>query len=81
MIMREMLLIFGISIILGSVVTVLLMIYFANFMLEPMGLIYQYFYPEHLLRILAAFVAIVGLLQIPISVTINNIKTIDRIEE
>lgn len=81
MIMREMLLIFGISIILGSVVTVVIMITFANFMLEPMGLIYKYFDLEHLIRILAAFVAIVGLLQIPISVTINNIKTIDRIEE
>ena len=81
MIMREILIIFGISIILGGIVTVIIMIYFADFILEPMGLIYKYFYPEHLLRILAAFVAIVGLLQIPISITINNIKTIDRIEE
>lgn len=81
MIMREILIIFGISILLGSLVTVIIMIQFGNFILEPMGLIYKYFYPEHLLRILAAFVAIVGLLQIPISVTINNIKTIDRIEE
>ncbi len=46
-----------------------------------MGLKYKYFYPEHLLRILAAFAAIIGVLQIPISVTINNIKTIDMIEE
>ena len=81
MIMREILLIFGISIILGGIVTVIIMIYFGNCVLEPMGLIYKYFYPEHLLRILAAFVAIVGVLQIPISVTINNIKTIDMIEE
>ena len=81
MIMREIVLIFGISIILGGIVTVIIMIYLGNFVLEPMGLIYKYFYPEHLLRILAAFVAIVGALQIPISVTINNIKTIDMIEE
>ena len=81
MIMREILIIFGISIIFGSLVTVIIMIYLGNCILEPMGLIYKYFYPEHLIRILAAFVAIVGFLQIPISVTINNIKTIDMIEE
>lgn len=81
MIMREILIIFGISILLGLAVTVIIMVYFAKFMLEPMGLIYQYFYPEHLFRILAAFVAIIGFLQIPVSVTVNRIKTIDMIEE
>lgn len=81
MIMREILLIFGISIILGLAVTVIIMIVFGNFILEPMGLLYNYFYPEQLLRILAAFAAIIGLLQIPIAVTINKIKTIDMIEE
>ena len=81
MIMREVFVIFGTSIILGLVVTVIIMFGLGNSVLDPMGLIYKYFYPEHLLRILAAFVAIVGLLQIPIAVTINNIKTIDMIEE
>ena len=81
MIMREVFVIFGTSIILGLVVTVIIMIILGNSVLEPMGLIYKYFYPEHLLRILAAFVAIVGLLQIPIAVTINNVKTVDMIEE
>lgn len=81
MIMREILLIFGISIILGLAVTVIMMIGFGSFILKPLGLIYKYIYPKHLLRILAAFVAIVGLLQIPISVTINKIRTIDMIEE
>lgn len=81
MIMREIFIIFGLSIILGSLVTVIVMVYLGNTLLESMGLMYQYFYPKHLLRILAAFVAIIGLLQIPIAVSINNIKTIDRIEE
>lgn len=80
MIMREVLLIFGISLLLGAAVTVAVMIAFGNFVLEPMGLVYRYLYPENLFRILAAFVVIVGLLQIPISVTVNNVKTIDRIE-
>lgn len=81
MMMREIVIIFGISIILGAALTIVIMIYLGKFLLEPLGLIYKYFYPEHLLRIVAAFVAIIGLLQIPISVTVNNIKTIDRIEE
>ncbi|MGN0395139.1 MAG: FtsX-like permease family protein [Coprococcus sp.] len=80
MIMREILIIFGISIVLGSIITVMIMLIFGKFIIEPMGLIYKYFYPEHLLKILAAFAAIVGLLQIPVSVTINNIRTIDMIE-
>lgn len=81
MIMREILIIFGTGIILGSVVTVIIMNVSGHFILEPLGLVYKYFYPEHLLRILAAFVAIIGLLQIPVAVTVGNIKTIDMIEE
>ena len=80
MIMREILIIFGISIILGIVVAAVVMICFGNFILEPMGLLYQYLYPEHQFRILAAFAAIIGFLQIPVSATINSIKTIDVIE-
>lgn len=81
MIMREIFIIFGISIILGAVLTVVIMIYVGKFVLEPLGLMYKYFYPEHLLRIIAAYAVIIGLLQIPISVTVNNVKTIDRMEE
>lgn len=81
MIMREILLIFGISIVLGGILTVIIMLLFGSLLLEALGICYRYFYPEQLLRILAAFVAIAGILQIPIAVTINNIKTIDRIEE
>lgn len=81
MIMREILIIFGTGIVLGSVVTVIIMNVAGHFILEPLGLVYKYFYPEHLLRILAAFVAIIGLLQIPVSVIVCNIKTIDMIEK
>lgn len=81
MIMREILLIFGISILLGLAVTVVMMIGFGSLLLKPMGLVYKYFYPKHLFRILAAFAAIVGVLQIPICVTINKIRTIDMIDE
>ena len=81
MIMREILIIFGISIVSGAVITVVIMILMGRFVLDNLGLVYNYFYPEHLLRIITAFLMIIGFLQIPISVTINNIKTMDMIEE
>ncbi len=81
MMMKEIALIFGLSILLGSVVTVGIMLFLGHFVLDNLGLLYHYFYPEQLLRILAAFLAVVGFLQMPVIVTIYNIKTIDRIEE
>lgn len=81
MMMREIGAIFGISVIVGAAVTVVAMIFTGHFLLDALGLVYRYFYPEHLLRIFAAFLAIAGFLQIPIIVTINHIKTIDMMEE
>lgn len=81
MMMKEIGIIFGLSIVIGAAVTIVIMILLGHFMLDSLGLVYHYFYPEHLLRILTAFLAIVGFLQIPVIVTINNIKTIDMIEE
>ena len=81
MMMREIGIIFGSSIFLGAVITIIIMLLMGNLVLDKLGLVYKYFYHEHLLRIIAAFMAIVGLLQIPIIFTINNIKTIDLIEE
>ncbi len=81
MMMKEIGLIFGLSILIGSVVAVGIMLFLGHFILDNLGLFYHYFYPEQLLRILAAFLAVVGFLQLPVIVTIYNIKTIDRIEE
>ena len=81
MMMKEIGIIFGLSIVIGAAVTIVVMVLLGHFMLDSLGLVYHYFYPEHLLRILTAFLAIVGFLQIPVIVTINNIKTIDMIEE
>ena len=81
MMMREVGIIFGSSIFLGAIITIIIMIIMGNLVLDNLGLVYRYFYPEHLFRIIAVFMAIVGLLQIPIIFTINSIKTIDLIEE
>ena len=81
MMMREVGIIFGSSLIFGAVITIVIMVLLGNILLDNLGLVYKYFYPEHLVRILAAFMAIVGFLQIPVIFTINSIKTIDLIEE
>ena len=81
MMMREVGIIFGSSLIFGAVITIVIMVLLGNLLLDNLGLVYKYFYPEHLVRILAAFMAIVGFLQIPVIFTINSIKTIDLIEE
>lgn len=81
MMMREIGLIFGISFLLGAVITVGMMLVTGHLWLDELGLVYRYFYPEQLLRILAAFAALVGFLQFPILTVIHNIRTVDRIEE
>lgn len=81
MIIREILLIFGGSICLGVVLTAGLEVALAKIILDPLGLCYRYFYWEQFCKIITAFIVIIGLLQIPISVTVNSIKTIDRMEE
>lgn len=81
MMMREIGIIFGSSIVVGALLTIVLMLLLGHFVLDGLGLVYRYFYPEHILRIFAAFMAIVGLLQLPIIYTIHNIKTIDKVEE
>ena len=45
------------------------------------GLVSKWFYPGHILKICAALTCIIGMLQIPILITIRNIKTIDLLED
>lgn len=80
MIMREILLIFGISIIAGLLVIVATTKLLALFLFDPKGIMYRYFYPEHLAVVFAAYTAIIGVLQIPIVISINGIKTIDKLD-
>ena len=81
MMMREIFFNFIIGIIGGAVITAAAIFIIIKLVFEPLGLMYGILYPMHLLKITASFAAIVGVLQIPAAVIINNIKTIDRIEE
>ena len=81
MIMREIIIIFAIGIVIGAVFSIGLMALFDQGAIEPKGLVSKWFYPGHILKICAALTCIVGMLQIPILITIRNIKTIDLLED
>ncbi len=81
MIMREMLLIFAAGVFIGMLLSLGLMAVFDAGAIEPKGLVSRWFYPGHLLKIGTALCCIVGILQLPILVSIHSIKTIDMMED
>ncbi len=81
MIMREMLIMFGIGILAGAVLSLIVMVVFQMVILEPRGLFSTWFMPGQILKILAAFTVSIGLLQIPVLVSVHKIKTIDMMED
>ena len=81
MIMREMLIIFAAGVFIGMLLSLGLMAVFDAGAIEPKGLVSKWFYPGHLLKIGTALCCIVGILQLPILVSIHSIKTIDMMED
>ncbi|MBQ8317977.1 MAG: FtsX-like permease family protein, partial [Lachnospiraceae bacterium] len=81
MMMRELGMIFGISMVIGAIISIVAMILLGENLLAYLGLSYKMFYPDQIVKIIAVFAAIVGVLQIPILATLYKIKTIDMIEE
>ncbi len=81
MILREMAIMFCTGILLGAVVTVGTLFLMDAVVIEPKGLVADWFMKEHLLRILGAFACIIGVLQIPVIATVYKIKTIDLIDD
>lgn len=81
MMMRELILIFAISIGLGIILTIVSMILLGENLLAYLGLLYKFYYSEQIFRQVAVFATIVGVLQIPMLVTLYKIRTVDLIEE
>jgi len=81
MMIREMLIIIGGGIVLGSGLALLGSCLLKVCAMEPLGLIGYIWYGDQFLKIIAAFVLVIGILQIPILVTMSKIKTIDAIED
>ena len=81
MIMREMGIMFGVGVFLGALSAIVTMAVLDATLIRPAGLLSAWWYPQHIISILAAYAAVVGVLQIPILVTVFRIRTIDLMED
>lgn len=81
MMIREMLLIFGIGIAAGVLLSILLAVAINKTLIEPKGLVGHILYGDRLYGITATYVIIMGILQLPVLLNIYDIKTIDAIED
>lgn len=81
MIMREMLIMLAIGIALGIVLTIGAMAGLDAFIIKPKGLYSRWIMKEQIIRIIGAFAMVIGILQIPVLVSINKVKTIDMMED
>lgn len=81
MVMKELFITFGIALIAGIIFTVFSVIVLGHTMISKMGLVYKYFYPEMIVKIICIYVLIIGLLQLPIRIYLSKIKTIDAMDD
>ena len=81
MIMREMGIIFGGGALLGAGLSLLGALLINKLLAVPMGLISRIWYPGEMMKYLVIYLMIMGVLQLPVLLSVNKIKTIDAIEE
>ena len=79
--MREMGILFGTGILLGGICSIAGMALLDALLIHPQGLISGWWYPGQVGASLVAFAVIIGLLQIPILITVHSIRTVDLMEE
>ncbi len=80
-ILREVLFTFGIAVFAAIVICAGLMFLLDGFAVSARGLLCRYFLGDTAIEILCAYLALFGLLQIPIRIEIYRIKTIDAIDD
>lgn len=81
MMLREMLIIFGIGFFTGLVIALPAAFLVKAAILEPAGIVSVAWYPGMIARLGAIVLLILGGLQIPVLVSIWRIRTIDRLED
>ncbi len=81
MIIREMLLIFGIGIFIGFLTAIVIAVVINKTLIDPKGLVGHVLYGNRLYGIVSTYIFIMGVLQLPVLLNINDIKTIDAIED
>ncbi len=81
MILREMLILFGLGIAVGLLVSLGTGAVLNALLIEPKGLVGHVVYGKQILRILGTYVFLMGVLQIPVLCSLKRVRTIDAIEE
>lgn len=81
MLMGEMGIIFAAAAVLALVLTIGGLFSFKNFMLDPTGQASVIFHPGAAVSVLAVMAVLLGIIQLPVLITLNRIKTIDQVEE
>lgn len=79
--MRELLITWGLSILMGTVLSATLAAVISGIMVTPMGLMADYIMPDTLFMIFCMLVFLMGIMQIPLMFAISRIKTVDAAEE
>lgn len=80
-ILRELLFTFITAFIIASAITITLMKVSDIMLITELGLRCIYFMPEPFMQILCSYIALFGIMQIPVRFEINKIKTIDAIDD
>ncbi len=81
MILREMMILFGLSCIAGFTVSIIVSALMKYLVVIPRGLTGYIFYGEQVFKIISIFLFIIGMLQIPVLICISRIRTIDAVEK
>jgi len=81
MILREMLILFGLGSLVGLAVSLIGGLLIHELLIVPAGLIGSLIYPVQIFKILAIFIFIMGMLQLPVLVCLSGIRTIDAVEK
>ena len=79
--MKEMLIIFSVGTISGILLALAGAFILKTCLIDPMGLMTKMLYIDQMGKLIDSYVFIMGLLQIPVLISINSVKTIDAIEE
>jgi len=77
---REFGICLGISVVLAGVITVILCVSVGAIMCSK-GMLFEYLLPHVLLQIVGIGTLLVGVLQIPVVIAMQKVKTIDAMEE
>jgi hypothetical protein len=79
--LKELLITFGLSLGFAAIITTLLILGCTLFLVEPIGLMSSPFMPGILFQIFCILVLIYGVLQLPLFLAMQRIRTIDEIKE